>query len=613
MVRFKLKSTYTYLAIIAFLVALSFITIIISDSYSTFIKEKDIAERQLINKISKGLCLIDYLEHDFKYNSDFDSLKKKINGILLSNKDVKSISYTEGDTSTFFITNQNSELTVKFTESKFPVGKEEEVQGDSVLFRVNHISGQFFVDICKIGVDRNFAVEIYIYQSGHIRIDNTKNRWLPLNVSGKLSPIVLPDECFDISWKCFAELLATRLFLLFLALFLPYIVAGSYFKQLIKDDTLKIERYLDSSDENSTNELRLLKGIKPIIHKANVHSKELEVQLDECRDRLSQFYQASVDAILIHSGGVPLFFNPALEELTGYKSSELEKKTPFEFIEIEPEILSELREQRQPAAEALLKRKNGDSLYVEIQIKPVTYRGQKSESIVIRNITHRKFMERELQIQRMRQVKSVIDGQEKERQRLSRELHDGLGQNLVAIKLKLESIPPNKDEELNNTLSQVKHMFSHTIEEVRRISNNLMPAALKEFSLAVVLRNLCNEVESNSGINISLSVGVLPEPIDQLLKTYIYRIVQEALTNVIKHSGASKASVAVYADFSNLHLQIEDNGEGFNTSANTDTGNGLYNMKERAVLLNGKISFISSKGKGTKVVAEFPLQQQKNT
>jgi len=191
-------------------------------------------------------------------------------------------------------------------------------------------------------------------------------------------------------------------------------------------------------------------------------------------------------------------------------------------------------------------------------------------------------MERELLLQRVCQVKSVIDCQEREHQRISRKLHDGLGQNLVAIKLKLESIPHDTAGELNATLAQVKQMFNHTIEEVRRISNNLMPVAFNVFSLAVALRNLCNEVESNSEISVGLIVGVLPEPIDQLLKTYVYRIVQEALTNVIKHSGASRANITIYADFSNLHLIIEDNGVGFNTAIQTEnkkTQKGLRSMR----------------------------------
>ncbi len=384
--------------------------------------------------------------------------------------------------------------------------------------------------------------------------------------------------------------------------------AGSWAEQL---DTLATVGRGALKVDHTKGELETL--LYPVILQLHIHLAEQNRQIEEERERLNQFYRASLDAIVIHHEGIPVFYNPAYAEITGYSDVELQTLRPFDLLRVAEDLLREVREGRQPSAEATLRRCDGKTLYVEIQAKAITFRGQPAESIVIRDITHRKFMERELQMERMRQVKSVIDGQEKERQRLSRELHDGLGQNLVAIKLKLESIPHEKAGEIDTTLTQVKQMFNHTIDEVRRISNNLMPAALKEFSLAVVLRNLCNEVESNSGVSIGLTVGVLPEPLDQLLKTYVYRIVQEALTNVIKHSGANRANVTVYSDFSNLHLQIEDNGTGFNPNRPTDTGNGLYNMKERAILLNGKINIISSAGKGTKIVAEFPLSQTKTS
>jgi len=371
-----------------------------------------------------------------------------------------------------------------------------------------------------------------------------------------------------------------------------------------------VEKSIVENHDISESKVQLVSIVKPLIHQLRFRFQELKLQHHEVSDRLNQFYRASVDAIVIHHDGIPIFFNPAFPEMTGYPESALYRLRLFDVIKVDEDLLKEARDARQPSVEGLLRQSNGNTLYVEVQVKSIKFRGQVAESVVIRDITHRKFMERELQLQRMRQVKSVIDGQEKERQRLSRELHDGLGQNLVAIKLKLESIPHDMAGELNSTLTQVKQMFNHTIEEVRRISNNLMPAALKEFSLAVVLRNLCNEVENNSGISVGLTVGVLPEPIDQLLKTYVYRIIQEALTNVIKHSGASRANITVYADFSNLHLIIEDNGVGFNTAIPTDTGNGLYNMKERAILLNGSINIISSEGKGTKIVAQFPLKPQ---
>jgi signal transduction histidine kinase len=102
-------------------------------------------------------------------------------------------------------------------------------------------------------------------------------------------------------------------------------------------------------------------------------------------------------------------------------------------------------------------------------------------------------------------------------------------------------------------------------------------------------------------------VGVLPETLDQLIKTYAYRISQEALTNIVKHSNATKAVVSVFSDVFKLYLQIEDNGVGFNPSSISEEGNGLYNMKERASLLNGKFELTTSKNKGVKIKVEFPL------
>lgn len=339
----------------------------------------------------------------------------------------------------------------------------------------------------------------------------------------------------------------------------------------------------------------------------NVRISHLKQQLAERDESLSQFHLATVDGIVIHKNGIPVLVNPAMEKLSGFSADELRHIKPFDLIRVDEDTLLNAREKDFAVFEAELRPKAGGALFVEVQMGHLNFRGAPAESLVIRDITHRKSMEKELQRERMRQVRSVIDGQEKERQRLSRELHDGLGQNLVAIKLKLEAIQQACPMNLLPTMLQVKEMFTHTIEEVRRISNNLLPASLKEFSLAVVLRNLCTEIESNSGITVNLSVGLLPESLDQLLKTYIYRIVQEALTNIVKHSGATRAGIAIFSDFNSLHLQIEDNGVGFDSSQSSFTGNGLYNMKERVVLLNGTINFISSKGKGVKIVARLPL------
>ena len=347
-----------------------------------------------------------------------------------------------------------------------------------------------------------------------------------------------------------------------------------------------------------------------VFNKMILQIKQTTSSLKEREQRLTHFYKATIDGIVLHKSGAPVLVNHALGNLTGYSEVELMKKSPHDYLIIDENIYIEAKQNAIFSFEAILRTKWDKKIYVEVQKNSLFFHGQEVEALVIRDISKRKAIEGELQTERLRQMRSVIDGQEQERQRLSRELHDGLGQTLVAIKLKLESIPLDELGNQRKTVESVKGMFNHTIEETRRMSNNLMPAALTEFSLAVVLRNLCMEIESNSGISVSLVIGVLPESLNQLIKTYIYRIAQEALNNIVKHSGASRAVISIFSDISKLYMHIEDNGIGFDTSKGYESGNGLYNMKERAILLGGKFEMITSKGNGVKIQAEFPISQK---
>lgn len=551
-------------------------------------------------------------------NSTFNDsqFRNSIKHLLTESDDINRVIVKTENEEALYSLDDTGNLTVHFNQNETQL-KNLKLLNDYTLLRLANNGDNLFALLVE-RVNPDIAVwigaELKLALGNNIRLNQNASQWVelskPVSVSGYQEVLdnQLKPNIGRILVRTFIAMVIITLIILALMLFQVMQQATS-----LENELLLVEKSITENHEIENTKGEFISILKPMAYRIRFQFNELKSNQLEVNDRLNQFYRASVDAIVIHHEGVPIFFNPAFPEMTGYPESSLYRLRLFDIIKIDEDLLNEAREGRQPTVEGLLRQDNGNMLYVEVQVKSIKFRGQVAESVVVRDITHRKFMERELQLQRMRQVKSVIDGQEKERQRLSRELHDGLGQNLVAIKLKLESIPHDIDGELNATLAQVKQMFNHTIEEVRRISNNLMPAALKEFSLAVVLRNLCNEVESNSGISVGLTVGVLPEPIDQLLKTYVYRIVQEALTNVIKHSGASRANITVYADFSNLHLIIEDNGVGFNTSTPTDTGNGLYNMKERAILLNGSINIISSQGKGTKIVAQFPLKPQNQT
>ena len=344
-----------------------------------------------------------------------------------------------------------------------------------------------------------------------------------------------------------------------------------------------------------------------VFNKMTIRLKHTTQRLREREQRLMHFYRATVDGILLHKTGKIVLVNRALINLSGFTEAELLNKSPNELFADE-DFLFKLNEPSEVHSfESIMFINKGGRKAVEVQHRRMNYQDQEMEVMVVRDISERKAIENELKEERLHRLRSVIDGQEQERQRLSRELHDGLGQTLVAIKLRLESIPLDSLGSQAKTIGIVKQMFNQTIEETRRISNNLMPAALTEFSLAVVLRNLCNEVETNSEIPISLVVGVLPESLDMLTKTYSYRIAQEALTNIVKHSEASWGVVSVFSDIHKLYLQIEDDGKGFVRSKISNDANGLFNMKERSHLLGGKFDIITAQGKGTIVKVEFPI------
>lgn len=214
----------------------------------------------------------------------------------------------------------------------------------------------------------------------------------------------------------------------------------------------------------------------------------------------------------------------------------------------------------------------------------------------------------ELEVEKSKQLISFIDGQEIERQRLSRELHDGLGQLLIAIKMRMESITHVDMSKIRYVLGIVKELFNKTIDEVRHMSNDLMPAELIEFGLVASLRNLCQNIQINSRLIVKFSSSDIPFTIEQKSATYLYRIVQEALNNAVKHAKASRADVILSIENNSIILIIKDNGVGFDVSkAHTGNGSGLYNIQERTKLLNGNVQIESNNRDGTEISISIAL------
>ncbi len=224
-----------------------------------------------------------------------------------------------------------------------------------------------------------------------------------------------------------------------------------------------------------------------------------------------------------------------------------------------------------------------------------------------------KAKETELKNERNKRFTAMIDGQELERQRLSRELHDGLGQSLIALKLKLEAIDGKDICMTHKVIRETRSSFDETINEIRRISNNLMPAVLLEFGLVTAIKNICNDINENSGVNLVFRHSGQFTDLDQRLVIYIFRILQETLNNMVKHALAKNCEVYLERTEKMINASIYDDGRGFIPPDSINTGgSGIPNMKERIRLMNGTIDIESALGKGTHINIEIPIKKEHN-
>lgn len=224
------------------------------------------------------------------------------------------------------------------------------------------------------------------------------------------------------------------------------------------------------------------------------------------------------------------------------------------------------------------------------------------------NSLHEK--DKALRSERMNRLRSSIDGQDKERQRLSRELHDGIGQSLIAIRLKLALLENGISEKNQQHFHTLTNLTDSLIDEVRAISNALMPPSLAEFGLKSAIQNLCNNISETHGLSVEIT-GDLPGKISgRKVKLYLFRIIQEALNNAAKHAEARHITISSSIIDDQLRLCIADDGKGFDPdSPCVLKGHGLINIKERAGLLNGEAQIFSAPGSGTSVQVNIPLNK----
>ena len=205
-------------------------------------------------------------------------------------------------------------------------------------------------------------------------------------------------------------------------------------------------------------------------------------------------------------------------------------------------------------------------------------------------------------------LRRVVEAQELERRRLARELHDQTGQELTSVLLGLKAVEDAKtDGERAEALASVRGQVVETLHDVRRLAVELRPKALDDFGLVAALERLRDTFSEQTGMRVDLESQIdvrLPSDVE----TALYRIVQEALTNIVKHAQAASVSIVLTRSGRAVTAVIEDDGRGFTPGGGGD-GLGLLGMGERLALLGGKLKIESSPGAGSTIVAEVPLRQ----
>jgi two-component system sensor histidine kinase UhpB len=218
---------------------------------------------------------------------------------------------------------------------------------------------------------------------------------------------------------------------------------------------------------------------------------------------------------------------------------------------------------------------------------------------------------------RFRRVsRGVLRLQEEERGRISRDLHDGIGQLLTALKIQLELLEQEAASisALGSRIAGARELADTALTEVRQLSHLLRPQMLDELGLEPTLRWLVRTFQKRTGITVDLVLEGAERRGDADVETLVYRLVQEALTNVARHSGAKEATVTLRREPERLLVRIDDRGSGFSpetllSAGDDERGFGVRAMRDRVEFMNGRFSIRSAFERGTSVEAELPARE----
>jgi signal transduction histidine kinase len=212
--------------------------------------------------------------------------------------------------------------------------------------------------------------------------------------------------------------------------------------------------------------------------------------------------------------------------------------------------------------------------------------------------------------EREKGMKAIFEAQEEERKRIAKDLHDGIGQQVSAIKMFFQSLSKsflNDKPEFKDDVEKISHMITEAGTDVRTISHQMMPRALTELGLVSALEDMVDKSFSKSEIKCTFEHYNVSDRLPQHVEIGLYRITQELLNNIIKHSGALMVDVQLMKVKNHCVLIVQDDGKGFGNKENSD-GIGMMNINNRLRSLNGEMNMESASGQGTTATIRIALE-----
>ena len=344
-----------------------------------------------------------------------------------------------------------------------------------------------------------------------------------------------------------------------------------------------------------------------------------EAALKESEQKYSTLVEDALIGVYIIKDGIIEFANDKFAAIYGYEKDELIGMQSLDLVHPEDRaLIKEMRTKRLKGEKVPSEyeirglKKTGDTIWVMRSLSLINFKDGLAISGIVSDMTKRREAEQALREsgKELRILSNqLLSAEEKERKRIARELHDGIGQALSAIKFSVENslrqLRNEADHSELKSLEAVIPLTQKTIEEVRRIVKDLRPSILDDLGILATITWICREFQNvYADIRIKREIDIQEGDIPSPLKTVIYRILQEVLNNVAKHSRADLVQLALKKSDSGIELKIQDNGVGFDLAKTislkpSQRGFGLASMRERAELSGAAFDLVSTVGQGT--------------